>query len=65
VVQRPGSIMAALNAAPIRRFGAMRNFAKKLRPPALLVIDGARNPQSATRLRALGAAQAGMLNTLY
>ena len=65
VVQRPGSIMAALNAAPIRRFGATRNFAKKRRPPALLVIDGARNAQSATRLRALGPQQAGMLNSLY
>jgi nicotinate-nucleotide adenylyltransferase len=65
VVQRPGSIMAALNAAPIRRFGGRRNFAQTHRPPDLLVIDGARNAQSATRLRALGNAQAGMLNSLY
>ena len=62
VVQRPGTIMAALHAAPIRRFGASRNSAQKPRPPALLVIDGARNAQSATRLRALGGPRASMLD---
>ena len=55
VVQRPGSIMAAVHAAPIRRFGVRRVTDGKLpRPPAILILDGARNPQSATRLRALG-----------
>ena len=55
VVQRPGSIMAAVHAAPIRRFGAQRVTEGRLpRPPAILILDGARNPQSATRLRALG-----------
>jgi nicotinate-nucleotide adenylyltransferase len=53
VVQRPGTIMAALNAAAARRFGTVRGVA--LRPPKLTVLDGVRNPQSATRLRALGA----------
>jgi nicotinate-nucleotide adenylyltransferase len=61
VVQRPGSIMAALNAAPIRRFGMVRNLTGTMRPPALAVIDGARNGESATRLRALGRAHTGML----
>ena len=51
VVQRPGSIMAKDNAAPIRSFG--RTGALKA-PPAIVVLDGARNPQSATRLRSLG-----------
>jgi nicotinate-nucleotide adenylyltransferase len=49
VVQRPGSLMAAMNASAARRFGTVRN---RLQPPALTVLDGARNPESATRLRA-------------
>jgi nicotinate-nucleotide adenylyltransferase len=55
VVQRPGSIMAAVHAAPIRRHGARRVQGGALPPPpAILILDGARNPESATRLRALG-----------
>ena len=56
VVQRPGSIMAAVHAAPIRRFGSCRvdAMARLPGPPAILILDGARNPESATRLRALG-----------
>ena len=51
VVQRPGSILAKDHAAPIRRFGR----ADRLKPPpAILVLDGARNSESATRLRQLG-----------
>ena len=60
VVQRPGSILAAMNAAPIRRFGKSRALKA---PPAILVLDGARNSESATRLRALGADAAPMLNS--
>jgi nicotinate-nucleotide adenylyltransferase len=55
VVQRPGSILASLNAPLIRRFGTARALS---RPPAVLILDGARNHESATRLRsraALGA----------
>jgi nicotinate-nucleotide adenylyltransferase len=52
VVQRPGSLLARANAAPVRRFGKARRLKE---PPAILVLDGARNKQSATRLRALGA----------
>ena len=50
VVQRPGSIMAAVNAAPVRRFGKSRALKP---PPALVVLDGARNSQSATNLRSI------------
>ncbi|MGH6829194.1 MAG: nicotinate-nucleotide adenylyltransferase [Rhizomicrobium sp.] len=50
VVRRPGSIMASLNAAPIRRFGQVRVLLAC--PPAVIVLDGARSPESATRLRA-------------
>jgi nicotinate-nucleotide adenylyltransferase len=64
VVQRPGSLLAALNAAPIRRFGRRRNLGiKTLRPPALMVLDGARNAQSATHLRALGLLPGSVLNS--
>ncbi|HEX4178320.1 MAG TPA: nicotinate (nicotinamide) nucleotide adenylyltransferase [Rhizomicrobium sp.] len=55
VVQRPGSILASLNAPLIRRFGAMRTLSA---PPAVMILDGARNHESATRLRAaLGASR--------
>jgi nicotinate-nucleotide adenylyltransferase len=58
VVQRPGSILAKNNAAPVRRFGRAGGLRP---PPAILVLDGARNCESATRLRALGAAAGPML----
>ena len=51
VVQRPGSLQARNNAAPIRRFGT-RGALKA--PPVILVLDGARNFESATRIRRLG-----------
>lgn len=49
VVQRPGTILASLNAPLIRRFGTTHTFST---PPAVMILDGARNHQSATRLRA-------------
>lgn len=48
VVRRPGSVLASLNAPLARRGGVAA------------VLDGRRNPQSATRLRALEAL--GMVN---
>ena len=60
VVQRPGSIMAAVNAAPVRHFGKTRALKA---PPALMVLDGARNAQSATQIRALGTSAPTMLNS--
>ena len=55
VVQRPGSILASLNAPLVRRFGTTRALST---PPAVMILDGARNPESATRLRAaLGASR--------
>jgi nicotinate-nucleotide adenylyltransferase len=51
VVQRPGSLQARNNAAPIRRFGTARALNT---PPAILVLDGARNLESATKIRRLG-----------
>jgi nicotinate-nucleotide adenylyltransferase len=51
VVQRPGSTLARSHAAPIRRYGLSRVLKK---PPSILVLDGARSSESATRLRSLG-----------
>ena len=56
VVQRPGSILAAMKAKAARRFGVVR---ERLAPPAVTVLDGARNPESATRLRELGSSKLG------
>ena len=53
VVQRPGTVLAALNAPLVRRFGMRRDTHLGSKPPAVTVLDGARNFESATRLRAL------------
>jgi nicotinate-nucleotide adenylyltransferase len=55
VVQRPGSLLAALNAPLVRRFGMTRNLCGREQPPAVTILDGARNHESATRLRARDA----------
>jgi nicotinate-nucleotide adenylyltransferase len=52
VVQRPGSLLAALNAPLVRRFGMTRDLNGRSRLPAVTILDGARNHESATRLRA-------------
>jgi nicotinate-nucleotide adenylyltransferase len=57
VVQRPGSILASLNAPLVRRFGTTRALSP---PPAVLILDGARNYESATRLRAEIAQRAAL-----
>jgi hypothetical protein len=54
VVQRPGSILAALHAPLVRRFGAVRDPKLRGSLPRVMVLDGARNKESATRLRAEG-----------
>ncbi len=53
VVQRPGTTLASLHAAPMQRFArrAVRGFAK-LKPPAFIVLDGRRTAQSSTAIRA-------------
>lgn len=56
VVTRPGSVLAALRAPAARRLVPFRTdvtarFAQ-IRPPALIVLDGKRNPQSASAIRA-------------
>jgi len=54
VVQRPGTSLAALHAKPIRRFGLAPATAELCvrRGPAIAIIDGKRNAQSSTAIRA-------------
>jgi nicotinate-nucleotide adenylyltransferase len=54
VIQRPGTSLAALHGAPIRRFGRTRTERGLCgcRTPAIAIIDGKRNAQSATAIRA-------------
>jgi nicotinate-nucleotide adenylyltransferase len=61
VVRRPGSVLAQLSAPLARRFGVARQLGSA---PSLVVLDGRRNEQSSTLLRAqaLGAAAEAVLN---
>jgi nicotinate-nucleotide adenylyltransferase len=54
VVQRPGTTLATLFAKSMQRFAARRvgESGKIGDPPAIMILDGRRNPQSSTRLRA-------------
>lgn len=61
VVRRPGSVLAPLSAPLARKLGVARHLGP---PPSLVVLDGHRNWESSTALRAqaLGAAAAAMVN---
>jgi len=61
VVRRPGSVLAQLSAPLARRVGVARRLGSA---PSLVVLDGRRNEQSSTALRAeaLGAAAEAVLN---
>jgi nicotinate-nucleotide adenylyltransferase len=61
VVRRPGSVLAQLSAPLARRIGVARRLGSA---PSLVVLDGRRNEQSSTALRAeaLGAAAEAVLN---
>lgn len=54
VIQRPGTVLAALHAKAIQRFGRVRDEHRLYdrRPPAIAIIDGKRNAQSSTAIRA-------------
>jgi len=55
VVTRPGTVLAGLRAAPLLRFAGARRTGTVLlraRPPAIVILDGPRNAQSATVIRA-------------
>jgi nicotinate-nucleotide adenylyltransferase len=60
VIQRPGTVLSMLSAKPMQRFGAMRRFEGDLvtaTPPAIAILDGKRNAQSATAIRAAALEQ--------
>ena len=61
VVRRPGSVLAPLSAALARRIGVARTLGSA---PSLVVLDGKRNEQSSTLLRAqaLGPVAEAVLN---
>jgi nicotinate-nucleotide adenylyltransferase len=54
VIQRPGSALAMASAKAIQRFGQVdpRHGFCYASPPAIAIIDGKRNAQSATAIRA-------------
>jgi nicotinate-nucleotide adenylyltransferase len=49
VVRRPGSALATLSSPLIRRFGQVRRLGEA---PAVMILDGPRNRQSSTAIRA-------------
>jgi len=63
VVRRPGSVLAPLSAALARRIGVSRTLGSA---PSLVVLDGRRNEQSSSQLRAqaLGPGTEAVLNLI-
>lgn len=59
VVRRPSSVLAPLHALLARRIGVSRQLGSA---PSLVVLDGRRNRQSSSALRALGDTAEAMLN---
>ena len=61
VARRPGSVLAPLHAPLARRLGVARQLSSA---PSLVILDGRRNWESSTALRAeaLGAAAEAMVN---
>jgi len=60
VIQRPGTVLSMLSAKPMQRFGAKRRLEGDLvtaTPPAIAILDGRRNAQSATAIRAAALRQ--------
>jgi len=60
VIQRPGTVLSMLSAKPMQRFGARRRLEGDLvtaTPPAIAILDGRRNAQSATAIRAAALRQ--------
>jgi nicotinate-nucleotide adenylyltransferase len=54
VIQRPGTVLASLQSKAMQRFPRRRVEAglARARPPAISILDGKRNAQSATAIRA-------------
>jgi len=66
VIQRPGTVLAALHAKPMQRFGRRRSehglYDKS--PPAIAIIDGKRNAQSSTAIRAAQRFAEGLVGVI-
>ena len=65
VIQRPGTVLAALHAKPVQRFrrGPVRR-GPWTRAPAIAIIDGRRNAQSATAIRAAAPADEALVRAI-
>ena len=66
VIQRPGTILSALNAKPIQRFAARRRGDDLVTqtPPAIAILDGRRNAQSSTAIRAAALADEALVRAI-
>jgi nicotinate-nucleotide adenylyltransferase len=66
VILRPGTILAALNSQAIQRFAARRRDETLVTetPPAIAILDGKRNPQSSTAIRAAAAAGEALVRVI-
>lgn len=65
IVTRPGTVLAPLKSKAAQRFSrnrvvSPRGFART-RPPSLIVLDGPRDPASATAIRAAGRAREALV----
>jgi nicotinate-nucleotide adenylyltransferase len=66
VIQRPGTILSALNAKPMQRFAARRcdETLAAQTPPVIAILDGKRNAQSSTAIRAKAAAGEALVRVI-
>jgi nicotinate-nucleotide adenylyltransferase len=66
VIQRPGTILSALNAKAMQRFAARRRGEDLVTqaPPAIAILDGRRNAQSSTAIRAAAMADEALVRAI-
>jgi nicotinate-nucleotide adenylyltransferase len=65
VIQRPGSTLATLHAKPMQRFMRCRVADGPLdAPPSIVILDGRRNEQSSTAIRAASRRQEALVQAI-
>jgi nicotinate-nucleotide adenylyltransferase len=66
VIQRPGTILSALNAKAMQRFATRRRGEDLVTqtPPAIAILDGRRNTQSSTAIRAAALADEALVRAI-
>jgi nicotinate-nucleotide adenylyltransferase len=65
VVQRPGSTLATLHAKPMQRFMRSRKVDGRLdTPPSIVILDGRRNEQSSTAIRAASRGREALVQAI-